>query len=287
MQFLGFGLGLRLKHYQDIINGEVEVDWFEALTENYFGLKSDSHGPALEKLLNVRERFPIALHGVSLSIGSSDPLSMEYLNKLKNLALMVKPAWISDHLCWTSLGGHNLHDLLPLKYSQKTIEHILPRIHKAQEFLGQRILFENVSSYVEFADSEMPEWEFVAEIAKRSGCGLLLDLNNIHVSGKNHNFDPLKYLEAIPKDAVGQIHLAGACDKGVYSIDTHDMPVHEEVFALYARALEKFGPVNTMVEWDAKIPPYKEVEAEVLKAKKIYLNWKEQRHGTQSAAAAL
>lgn len=250
------------------MNGEARVDWFEALTENFFGLREFPRNAALFRLLKVRERYPVVLHGVSMSIGSSDPLNREYLERLRALRDLVEPEWISDHLCWASLGGHNMHDLFPLRHSKDVLELVSARISEAQECLGQRLMFENVSSYVSFRE-EMPEWEFVAEVARRTGCAILLDLNNIFVSARNHGFDPVAYLSAIPRGAVGQVHLAGPSETNGFFIDTHDSAVRDEVWDLYRRCLERFGPVSTMLEWDAKIPPLAELEREIGKARTI------------------
>lgn len=284
MKYLGYGLGLRPPFMAQAMEGKLRVDWFEALTENFFGLKGEERSPARERLLKVRENYPVVLHGVSLSIGASDPLSLDYLSRLRRLAEVVKPEWISDHLCWSSHGGHNLHDLLPLKYSRDVLEHVVARIGQAQEFLGRRLLFENVSSYVSFQQDEMPEWEFVAEVAKRSGCALLLDLNNVFVSSRNHGFDAITYLNAIPVGAVCQIHLAGPAERDGYFIDTHDSPVRDEVWRLYGSALKRFGRVSTMVEWDAKIPPVELLEREIGKAREFGTKMKETGHGVARVA---
>jgi len=270
MKDLGIGLGLRAPHYDDIISGPVQVDWFEALTENYFVLEGAGYSKSLKNLLKIRERFPIVLHGVSLSIGSVDPLNIKYLNQLKELVQMVEPEWISDHLCWTGIYGINSHDLLPLPYTKESINNVVRKVEQTQEYLGRKILLENVSSYINFKTSQMKEWEFFSEVQKRSGCLILLDLNNIYVSSVNHSFDPLEYLRGIPeKGAVQQIHLAGPTDHGSYLVDTHDSPVLNEVWGLYEFALKRFGAVSTMVEWDSKIPSYKKLEKEAMLAKKL------------------
>ncbi len=256
---LGFGLGLRVDHYEAILGGAPPVDWFEALTENYLV----PGGKPLAYLQRLRERYPIALHGVSLSIGSTAPLNAEYLRQLRALADRIEPVWVSDHLCWTGTGGRNTHDLLPLPYTEEALGHVVRRVQAVQEALGRRILLENVSSYVAFRDSELTEWEFLAELARRADCLILLDVNNIYVSSVNHGFDPLTYLAGIPLERVQQIHLAGHENHGDYLIDTHDHPVPDPVWALYAETLRRSGPVTTMIERDANIPPLGELCAEL------------------------
>ncbi len=262
---LGFGLGLRTDHYDAVLESEPAVDWFEAISENYLA----PGGKPLHYLDRIRERYPVVLHGVSMSIGSTDPLDMDYLRQLKNLARRVEPAWISDHLCWTGIAGNNLHDLMPLPYTEEAIDHVAGRIGQVQEFLGRRILIENVSSYVTFRQSAMLECEFVAEIARRADCLLLLDVNNIYVSAFNHQFDALSYLDAIPAERVRQIHLAGHENCGTHIVDTHDADVIEPVWALYAEAIRRFGPVSTMIERDDHIPPLEGLVAELGRARTI------------------
>lgn len=262
---LGFGLGLRAEHYAEIFDGKPAVDWFEAVTENYLV----AGGRPLHNLMRVRERFPVALHGVSLSIGSTGPLDLSYIAQVKALATRVKPVWISDHLCWTGVNGKNLHDLLPLPYTEEALAHVVARVRAVQEILGQRILLENVSSYLAFQDSQMTEWEFVAAVATQADCLLLLDVNNVYVSSVNHEFDPITYLNAIPADRVQQIHLAGHESHGDYLIDTHDRPVPDAVWSLYTEALKRFGAVPTMIERDANIPPLAELEAELRIARRL------------------
>jgi uncharacterized protein (UPF0276 family) len=262
---LGFGLGLRVEHYADILDGAPEVDWFEAVTENYLV----PGGRPLHNLMRVRERYPVALHGVSLSIGSTTPLDLPYLAQVKALAARVEPAWISDHLCWTGVNGKNVHDLLPLPFTEEALAHVSARVRAVQEILGRRILMENVSSYLSFNDSTMTEWEFLAAVAKQSDCLILLDVNNVYVSSVNHEFDPLAYLDAIPPERVQQIHLAGHENHGDYLIDTHDHPVPDAVWSLYTEALRRFGAVSTMIERDANIPPLAELEAELRIARRL------------------
>lgn len=262
---LGFGLGLRPVHYAEILEGQPRVDWFEAISENYMV----PGGRPLHMLMRVRERWPVALHGVSLSVGSTDPLDLAYLDRLKTLAERVEPAWISDHLCWTGVNAVNLHDLLPLPYTEEALDHVVSRVAQIQERLGRQILLENVSSYVTFAHSAVPEWEFLAEVARRADCLLLLDVNNIHVSAFNNEFDPIAYLDAVPAERVRQIHLAGHESHGTHIIDTHDHPVIDPVWTLYGEAVRRFGAVATMIERDDHIPPLAELERELDRARAV------------------
>ena len=278
---LGFGLGLRVEHYAEILGGDPVVDWFEALTENYLV----PGGKPLYNLMQVRERFPVAMHGVSLSIGSTAPLDLEYLAQVRALASHVDPAWVSDHLCWTGVSGKNLHDLLPLPYTEEAVTHVASRVRTVQDILGRRILLENVSSYITFRDSRMTEWEFLRAIAEESDCLLLLDVNNIYVSSVNHGFDALEYLNAVPVDRVQQIHLAGHEDHGDYLIDTHDQPVPQPVWDLYAAAVRRFGSVSTMIERDANIPPLAVMEAELNEARLLAERTLAGRNVTEEAAA--
>ena len=262
---LGFGLGLRPQHYPAILDGNPDVDWFEILSENYMM----DGGRPLAKLMAVRERYPMVMHGVSLSIGSTDPLDMDYLARLKALAARVEPAMISDHLCWTGVAGVNMHDLLPLPLTEEALAHVVSRVDQVQSFLGRTIALENASTYVTFAQDAIPEWEFLAEIARRSGCRLLLDVNNVYVSAFNHGFRATDYIDAIPPEAVAYIHLAGHEHNKTYIIDTHDHPVVEDVWQLYAHAIGRFGNVATMIERDDKIPPLEELTRELAHARKI------------------
>ena len=262
---LGFGLGLRVDHYEDILGGQPAIDWFEVLTENYLV----PGGKPLSYLMRFRERYPLAMHGVSLSIGSSAPLDRDYLRQVKALAARVEPAWISDHLCWTGVAGKNTHDLLPLPYTEEALAHVVERVRVVQDFLGRRILLENVSSYVAFHDSRLTEWQFLAEVATRADCLILLDVNNIYVSSVNHEFAPLDYLEALPAERVQQIHLAGHQNHGDYLIDTHDHPVPDPVWELYAAAVRRCGAVATMIERDDRIPPLAELCAELTQARAL------------------
>jgi len=262
---LGFGLGLRVDHYETILNSEPAVDWFEIISENYLV----PGGKPLHYLDRIRERYPLVMHGVSMSIGSTDPLNRDYLKQLKELARRVEPAWISDHLCWTGVHGTNLHDLLPLPYTEETIDHVAARIREAQDFLGRQMLIENVSSYVSYSQSQLSEWDFLRAVCERADCLLLFDVNNVYVSSVNHGFDPLDYLNGIPAARVQQIHLAGHEDHGRYIIDTHDHPVPDPVWELYAQALRRIGPVSTMIERDDNIPPLDELTAELDRARRI------------------
>ena len=262
---LGFGLGLRVDHYETILNERPAVDWFEALTENYLV----PGGKPLHNLMRIREHYPMAMHGVSMSIGSTQPLDRAYLQAVKALASRLQPAWISDHLCWTGVGGKNLHDLLPLPYTDEALHHVAERVRTVQDILGRRILLENVSSYVSFRDSRLSEWDFLRTLAHEADCLILLDVNNIYVSSVNHEFDPQAYLAAIPVERVQQIHLAGHQNHGDYLIDTHDFPVPDPVWALYETAVRRFGSVSTMIERDANIPPLAELQAELMAARRV------------------
>ncbi|MDP3702964.1 MAG: DUF692 domain-containing protein [Candidatus Omnitrophota bacterium] len=264
---LGCGVGLRTGHYDVITREWPRVDWFEAISENFM----DSGGRPLGILEAVRARYPVALHGVSLSIGSTDPLDSRYLEHLKALADRIDPAIVSDHLCWTGVDGENLHDLLPLPFTEEAVRHVAQRVQQVQEFLGRRILLENVSTYVTFRHSTMPEWEFLTVVAERSGCGVLLDLNNIYVNAYNHQFDPVEYLTHIPGELVGQFHLAGHTDMGGYLFDTHSRPVIDAVWELYRTALARWGPVTTLIEWDEDIPPFERLAEEADRARAIYV----------------
>jgi uncharacterized protein (UPF0276 family) len=262
---LGFGLGLRTAHYEEILAGRCAVDWFELLSENYLV----PGGKPLHYLDRIRADYPVVMHGVSLSIGSTDALDFDYLGALKVLAERVSPHWISDHLCWTGVDGKNTHDLLPMPYTEEAIRHIASRVEAVQEFLGRRILLENVSSYVSYRESELTEWEFLAEIARRADCLILLDVNNVYVSAFNHGFDAERYLAGVPPERVQQIHLAGHSHCGDHIIDTHDADVIDPVWDLYAKAIQRLGPVSTMIERDDHIPPFADLVAELDRARRI------------------
>lgn len=265
-EYLGFGLGLRPVHYQDILDKNPKVDWFEFITEDFL----IPGGNPLYYLDRIREKFPLVMHGVSLSIGSVDPLDMDYLKKMKKLADRINPAWISDHLCWTGAQGINLHDLLPLPYTEEAINHVADRVSQVQDILGQRILLENVSSYITYEHSTMPEWEFLMAVVKKADCLILLDVNNVYVSAFNHGFDPMTYINYIPPSRVRQFHLAGHLNMETHIIDTHDHDIISNVWDLYAAALQHFGPmVSTLIERDDNIPPLKDLVKELNKARKI------------------
>lgn len=263
--YLGFGLGLRPEHYESILKQQPSLDWFEIITENYLV----PGGKPIYYLDQIRAHYPMVMHGVSLSIGSTDTLDMHYLKQVKELAKRIEPAWISDHLCWTGVNGLNLHDLLPLPYTLQAIDHIVTQINRVQDYLGRQILIENVSSYLTYQQSEMTEWEFLSEISERADCFILLDVNNIYVSAFNHAFNCHDYIKGIPKHRVLQIHLAGHANYGNYIIDTHDAPIIQPVWDLYADSIQYFGHVSTMIERDDNIPDLSELMNELEHARKI------------------
>jgi hypothetical protein len=267
--YLGVGVGLRPPHQEEILargaRGALRIDWFEAISENFMV----EGGRPLRVLDALRELAPVALHGVSLNLGSIDPLDARYLDALAALARRCDAALVSDHLCWTGVDGHQLHDLLPLPLTEEAIRHVVPRIARVQERLGRRIAIENVSSYVAFAADALPEWEFLAAVAEAADCGILLDVNNVYVSAHNHGFDATRYLDAIPPERVFQIHLAGHSEAGALLVDTHDHPVRDEVWRLYEHALARLGPVSTLIEWDDRIPELGELEREALRARAV------------------
>jgi uncharacterized protein len=261
----GFGLGLRTEHYRDFIDSKPRVDWLEVIAENYMV----PGGKPLAMLDAIRRDHPMVMHGVSLSIGSTDALDTEYLGALKALAQRIEPAWISDHLCWTGVDHHNLHDLLPMPYTEAALRHLVTRVQQVQDVLGRRLLLENVSSYVSFAADEMSEWEFIAQLAQRADCELLLDVNNVYVSSRNHGFDARVFIDAMPRERVRQIHLAGHEDHGTHLVDTHDHPVCDAVWALYEHTVRRLGAVPTMIERDDHIPPLAELLAELDQARAV------------------
>src|ERR1700676_4953653 len=273
----GFGLGLRPPHYEALLSEGSEralgIDWLEVVTENYLV----PGGKPLHMLEQIRARYPLVMHGVSLSIGSTEPLDREYLSAPRALTRRIEPAWISDHLCWTGVGGRNLHDLLPLPYNEEALAHVVARVGQVQDALGQQLLLENVSSYLTYQESDMSEWEFLSEVAERADCAILLDINNIYVSSVNHGFDPEIYLHAMPKRRVRQFHLAGHSDEGGHLIDPHDHPIAQPVWDLYAGAIEIFGEVPTMIERDDNIPPLSELVMELDMARELA------RHHAQAA----
>jgi uncharacterized protein (UPF0276 family) len=275
--YLGFGLGLRAQHYAAILETLPPLDWLEILTENYLV----PGGMALYYLDRIAEKYPLVMHGVSLSIGSSDLVNLAYLQQVKELIDRVNPVWISDHLCWTGVNGINTHDLLPLPYTEAVLDHVVSHINQVQDYLDRRILIENVSSYLTYAESEMSEWEFLTEITRRADCYILLDINNVYVSAFNHGFDPQHYLQGLPAHRVKQMHLAGHSHRGNYILDSHDAPVSKEVWDLYADALKYFGAVSTMIERDANIPELIVLLQELEIAKKIA-----QKHHARAAVIA-
>ncbi len=259
---LGIGLGLRTVHYAHILEHSPAVDWFEILSENYM----QTRGRPLHFLDRVAERYPIVMHGVSLSIGSADPLDRAYLTELKALRDRTRARWVSDHLCWTGVAGKNTHDLLPMPYTEEALAHVVARVREVQDFLGAPLALENPSTYVEHAGNGMKEWDFLAAIAREADCALLLDVNNIYVSAYNHGFDPLEYLEAIPFDRVVQIHVSGHTNHGTHIVDTHIGPVIDPVWELLANAYRR-APASVLLEWDAEIPSFEETHADALRAR--------------------
>lgn len=261
----GFGLGLRPQHYADFAESKRDVDWLEIISENFMV----DGGKPLQWLDRIRADYPMAMHGVTLSIGGSDPLDRDYLQRLKSLAQRVDPLWVSDHVCWGGHAGLHAHDLLPLPYTDEAVKHVAARVREVQDLLGRRLVLENVSSYVEFRESEMSEWEFLAALCSEADCLLLLDINNIHVSAVNHGFDPLAFLDGVPLDRVQQVHLAGHTVRDGYLIDTHDAPVVDPVWVLYRRFVERAGARATMIERDDHVPPLTELIEELSIARAI------------------
>ena len=265
LPYLGYGLGLRVDHYEALLAKPAQVQWLEVVSENYMV----DGGLPLVWLDRFRERYPLVMHGVSMSIGSTDPLDEDYLARLAALAQRVEPAWVSDHLCWTGVQGVNLHDLMPLPYTEEALNHVVSRVQRVQDKLKRRILLENVSSYVSFAQSQLTEWEFLAEVAERADCLILLDINNVHVSATNHGFSALDYLRGIPVSRVQQFHLAGYEQGEQLIIDTHDAAVSNAVWDLYVQAVRRFGRVSTMIERDDHFPPLPELIAELEHARAL------------------
>lgn len=262
---LGLGVGLRTVHFDHILKQQPDVDWFEIISENFM----DSAGRPRYVLQQIAERYPVVMHGVSLSIGSTEPIDFDYLRKLKTLAHDVGALWISDHVCWTGVAGINTHDLLPLPYNEESLKHVIERVGIVQDFLERPLVLENPSSYVTFTDSTMSEAEFMARLAQDADCGLLLDVNNVFVSARNHDFDAAAYLQSMPHERVVQMHLAGHTNCGTHLIDTHDGPVINPVWELFRTAHGLTGGVSTLLEWDARIPEFPVVHQEILKAKQI------------------
>ena len=260
---LGIGVGLRTVHFGYVLANQPAVDWFEILSENFM----DTGGRPLYVLDQVAERYSIAMHGVSMNIGSKDPLDWDYLRKLKELARRTKAHWVSDHLCWTGVAGQNVHDLLPLPTNEETLRYTVSRVGEVSDFLERPLILENASTYLEFASSTMTECDFLARLLEEADCGILLDVNNVYVSSFNHGFDPRAYIDAIPPDRVVQYHLAGHTNKGTHIIDTHNDHVIDEVWDLYGYSHERTGPVATLLEWDADIPEFEVLHAEALKVR--------------------
>lgn len=265
---LGLGVGLRNKHFPYLLSNEDPlVDWFEIISENFM----DNYGYARYALERIAEKRPIVMHGVSLSIGSTDPLSMDYLTKLKALEQFIQPKWVSDHLCWTGVAHINTHDLLPMPLTEESLEHVISRVNQVQDFMGRMLVLENPSTYIEFKENTLTEWEFLSALAQETKCGLLLDVNNVYVSAYNHGYSAEQYVRSLPHHHIVQMHIAGPSDCGDYMIDTHDHPVPTPVWHLYKLAQELTGGVSTLLEWDAKIPEYPDLVAELHKAKKVLL----------------
>lgn len=262
---LGYGLGLRPVYYDEILTTQPPVDWFEIISENYML----AGGRPLAILERVRADYPIVMHGVAMSLASTDPLNLDYLRQLKALVDRFEPAWVSDHVAWTGVHGVTLHDLLPIPFTREALDHIVERIKRVQDFLKRRLVVENASTYVSFVESEMREEEFVREMAERADCLLLLDVNNVCVSSFNHGFDPVAFIDAIPVERVVQFHMAGHTDKETHRVDTHDQPVCDEVWTLYEHARRRFGDVSAMIERDDNFPPFEELLAELARMREI------------------
>ena len=262
---LGYGIGLRTVHFQEILDRRPAIDFFEAITENFL----DTGGRPIRVLDAIAARTPVVLHGVSLNIGSTAPLDLDYLRKVRRLADRVQAPWVTDHLCWTGVAGRNMHDLLPLPLNEESLAHVASRLKVAMEVLGRPIHLENPSTYLEFRTSTISEADFLSRLTLETGCGLLLDVNNVFVSSVNHGWDARAYLDAIPADRIVQVHLAGHTDKGTHLLDTHSDHVRPEVWDLYSRLVSRTGPVSTLVEWDDEIPALDVVHEEVLKARAL------------------
>lgn len=260
---LGIGIGLRVPHYQHILANKPKLDWFEIISENYM---VDGGNP-LDVLDSILETYPVVPHGVSLYFGSTDPFNRQQLKKLKELVKRTKTPYLSDHLCWGSVDGKYTHDLLPMPYTFEAAKHTAARVKYVQDYLEIPVCVENVSSYAEFHASQMSEWQFLSEVVEAADCGILLDVNNIYVSSRNHNFDPYEYLSNVPLDRIAQIHVAGHTTFDNYLLDTHVGPVKADVWDLYAKLIELIGPTNTLLEWDSEIPSFEAVVKEALKAR--------------------
>jgi len=260
---LGLGVGLRSAHYDHLLTHWPAVDWFEVISENFM----DTRGRPRHVLRQIAERYPVVAHGVSMSIGSTDPLDRDYLARLKHFVDELQPVWVSDHVCWTGVAGLNTHELVPIPFTEESLAHVVERVRTVQELLGRPLVLENPSSYVTYVDSTMTEWEFLARLAAAADCGLLLDVANVRVSAVNHDFDPVEYIRSLPHERIVQMHLAGHTELDTHIVDTHDRPVADAVWELYGLASELTGGVSTLIEWDEDLPPFPEVHAEVLKAR--------------------
>lgn len=273
LPFLGLGVGLRSAYYSYLESNRPEVGWFEVISENFMS----SAGRPWHVLQRLAADYPLVAHGVSLSIGSVDPLDFDYLAQLKRFAEQVNTAWVSDHVCWTGVAGHNTHSLIPIPFTQESLEHVVQRVIAVQQYLERPLVLENPSSYVDYTASTMSEWQFLSELAQAADCGLLIDVNNVYVSSVNHDFDPVEYLRSLPHKRIVQMHLAGHSDMGDYIADTHDRPVAEPVWDLYSAAIEMTGPVSTLLEWDDNLPPFEVILQELHKAKGYLLRSLEDR----------
>ena len=274
----GFGLGLRPQHYQDVLAGNANVDWFEIISENYMV----DGGRPLANLMAIRERYPIAMHGVSLSIGSTDPLDLDYLDRLRDLSVRLEPLAVSDHLCWTGVAGLNTHDLLPLSMNEQSLRHVCARVDQVQERLGRPIALENASTYVQFSDSDIPEWEFMAAVAGRTGCQILFDINNVYVNAFNQGLDADRYVDSMSCEAIAYVHLAGHANYETHIVDTHDQAVIDPVWQLYRRLMVRAPDLPTMIERDDRIPPFADLVRELDHARMIA----EQARATTRAIAS-
>ena len=262
---VGVGVGFRLPHYPKVLEEHPAMDWFEVISENFMG----DGGKPIDNLDRLRSHYRVIPHGVSLSIGASPPLDRASLTKLRALLRRIDPPWFSDHLCWTGVEGANIHDLLPLPHTKAAVAHVVARVRQVQDTLERPFALENVSSYLTYTDSAMPEWEFLSEIAEKADCGILLDCNNIYVSSRNHGFDGNDYVDAIPAERIVQVHLAGHTDKGLYLLDTHSDHVKDEVWDLYRRTIRRTGPVSTLIEWDEDIPTWEVLAEEARMARAL------------------
>ncbi len=263
---LGIGVGARPKHYPELLEkAQPAIDWCEVISENFMV----EGGRPLQNLDRLRAGYRVVPHGVSLSIGAARPLDRDYLTKLKAVVDRIDPPWFTDHLCWTGVGGIDIHDLLPVPFTRDVIGYVAERIRRVQDFIGRPFGIENASSYLTFTADAMPEWEFLGELAEKADCGILLDCNNVYVSSRNHGFDAEQYIDAVPADRVIQMHLAGHTDKGTYLLDTHSDHVKDDVWDLYRRAIRRTGPVATLIEWDEDIPEWSVLEAEAVLARKV------------------